>query len=133
MVSPDCFAAVVVMSIITVGREFFLWPISGHISTVTAVAIIQVCDVRLSRPLRWAYLPPLLIVVAMRLLTFDGGLAAPVWSALAAGTLIGVGTVAAERRPVCSRRCQTRVMCPPEIGTPAGVIRFVHGTPVTQE
>ncbi len=95
------FAAVVVMSIITVGREFFLWPVSGHISTVTGVAIIQVCEVRLSRPLRWAYLLALPITVAVRALAFEGGLAVPMWSALAAGTFIGGGTVAARRGGRC--------------------------------
>jgi hypothetical protein len=82
--------ALSLMSVVTVGRQFAHWPISGHVTTTVAVCIIQLGDLHLPRLLRMLYLVPLPIVVAIRLFVFDRGLGAPLVSALVAGVLIGV-------------------------------------------
>ncbi|UCE62069.1 MAG: hypothetical protein JSU63_10220 [Phycisphaerales bacterium] len=93
------FIAVVAMSVITVGREFYSWPVSGHVSTVTAVALMQLRERRLPGAWRFAYLLPLPVLVSVRIFVFDVGLAAPLWTALLAGVGIGLGTVALGRAP----------------------------------
>ena len=98
--------AIVFMTVITVGRVLRLWPVSGHVTTVLAVAIIQLCDARLPRSLRLTYWAPLPILIAVRLLSFDRGFAPALWLALLAGTTIGIGTIGVGCLP--QMRCRSR-------------------------
>ena len=61
------------MCVVTFGREFQGWPISGHLSCVLAVALIQLGDARLSLYERLAYAIPLPIVLVIRWGWFDRG------------------------------------------------------------
>lgn len=62
----------VVITVATVGREFLNWNISGHLTCVLAVALVQAVDPRLSFNERVLYLVPLPIVLAIRWWEFDG-------------------------------------------------------------
>jgi hypothetical protein len=81
------------MSVATVGREFFGWPLSGHVLTVAGVTVIQVTDGRLPRWLRQSYVVSATVVVAFRALVLDRGISAPLWLGMAVGLVIGAGTV----------------------------------------
>ena len=59
------------MSVIPAGRDFFAWPISGHLSDILAVALIQSRDQRLSKWERGAYYLPLPIILYLRWFQFD--------------------------------------------------------------
>jgi hypothetical protein len=63
----------VAMTIVTVGREFGHWNISGHLSCVLAVALVQSTDRRLSVAERFCYWIPLPIVLFIRWFLFDQG------------------------------------------------------------
>ncbi len=89
--------AAAAMTVITLGREFLGWPVSGHVTTVIAIAIIQSQEGRLSRPLRLAYWVPLPILIVTRWLHFDGGLASSLYLALLAGGMIGGGAIVCKR------------------------------------
>lgn len=60
-----------VMTAVTTGREFFAWPISGHLTCVTAVALVQSTDSRLPPWERLLYWTPVPIVLYMRCRIFD--------------------------------------------------------------
>jgi hypothetical protein len=64
-------AAMVPISIVPVGREFLAWPVSGHLTDMLALAMIQGLDRRLPRWERVAYVAPLPIVLYIRLTRFD--------------------------------------------------------------
>jgi len=63
----------VAMTVVTVGREFRSWPISGHLSCVLAVAIVQLADPRLHPGERLLYWIPLPVVLGIRWWLFDRG------------------------------------------------------------
>jgi hypothetical protein len=92
------------MSILPAGRDFFAWPISGHLSDILAVALIQSVDRRLAAWERVAYWLPLPAIAALRLALFDErGHAESVHAALAAlamfaAYLLGLGVVRAARQ-----------------------------------
>lgn len=67
------FALLVAMTVVCTGRDFLHWPISGHLSCVLAVAIVQFRDVRLPLAERLLYWFPLPIVLAIRWWIFDQG------------------------------------------------------------
>ena len=89
--------AVAGMTVITVGREFGHWPISGHVTTVTATAIIQCVDARLPRLLRALYWVPWPLAVCIRVVCFDHGWAEPLWLAVVLGGALGGGAVLMSR------------------------------------
>lgn len=76
-------AMLAAMTVVTVGREFFAWTISGHLGCVLAVAIAQSADARLSTVERLLYWAPLPAVLAIRWLIFDKGQHAQTWAAVA--------------------------------------------------
>jgi hypothetical protein len=74
LVSPRWWghvSAMVPISIVPVGRELFHWPISGHLTDMLALAMIQGLDRRLPWWERMAYVIPLPIVLTIRLTRFD--------------------------------------------------------------
>jgi len=85
-------AALAVLTTITLGREFLVWPISGHVTCVVAVAIIQSRDAGLRPALRLAYWLPVPIVVLVRIFGIEGTVDTPLLTGLAAGTVVGAAT-----------------------------------------
>ena len=79
---------VIPMSVIPFGREFLGWRISGHLSDMWAVALIQSLDGRLYRWERLIYWGPVPIVLWIRLSRFDVGGHWETFNALIAGTLM---------------------------------------------
>jgi hypothetical protein len=67
------FAMLVAMTLVCTGRDFLHWPISGHLSCVLAVAIVQFWDVRLPLGERLLYWLPLPMVLGIRWFVFDQG------------------------------------------------------------
>jgi hypothetical protein len=84
------FGLVVAMTVITNGREFLGWPMSGHVTDVTAVALLQTFDSRLPRWLRALYWIPLPILVTMRLTVNGAPGHAPLLGGLTTGLILGV-------------------------------------------
>ena len=81
---------VVAMTLATVGRTYWGWMISGHLSCVLAIALVQSADGRLSRIERAAYWIPVPIVLFLRfaLLEHDGHFAT--YAGLAFGLTWGI-------------------------------------------
>lgn len=99
----DCWwrarlAAAAAMTLCTVGRQWWGWNVSGHVSTVLATALLQGADSRLSWRVRSLYWVPLPLVLAIRIGVLDRGLAAPLGWGLLAGTAIGGGALLCGRR-----------------------------------
>jgi len=67
------FGLLVAMTVVCFGRHFFGWDISGHLSCVLAVALVQTADRRLPVAERAAYWAPLPLVLAIRWFLFDEG------------------------------------------------------------
>jgi len=65
------FGLLVAMTVVCFGREFAGWSISGHLSCVLAVALVQTADRRLPAVERAAYWAPLPIVLWIRWFLFD--------------------------------------------------------------
>jgi hypothetical protein len=87
------FALVVAMTAVTVGRAYLHWNISGHLSCVGAVALVQWARPELRPAERWFYLFPLPLVLALRWLRFDHGdhwqtYSALIFGGIAAGIVI---------------------------------------------
>ena len=85
--------AIIFMTNSTVGRAWAQWPVSGHVTTVLATALIQTTEPRLPHIVRILYWTPLPVLVAIRIGVFDGGFGAPLGWALLTGIAIGGGTV----------------------------------------
>ena len=66
-------ALVAIVSVSTVGRAFLHWPISGHLTCVFAVALVQSADPRLAVLERLLYWLPLPVVLSIRWWVFDLG------------------------------------------------------------
>ena len=66
-------ALLVAMTVVTSGRAFLGWEISGHLSCVLAIAIVQAADARLGAIERLLYWIPLPIVLVIRWTLFDQG------------------------------------------------------------
>ena len=66
-------ATLVAMSVVTVGRQYRYWPISGHLSCVLAVALVQTADPRLPWFERIIYWIPVPIVLFLRFAVFERG------------------------------------------------------------
>jgi hypothetical protein len=91
------FALLVAITVATVGREFFGWPLSGHLTCMLAVALVQAVDTRLpltERALYWIPLPILLLIRAFR---FDGDNHWPTYYALIYGACVAVPVMVAAR------------------------------------
>lgn len=92
--SPSWWARlllVVPMSVIPSGREFLGWKISGHLTDMWAVALIQSVDGRLRCRERLAYWLPVPIVLWIRWFHFDIGGHGETFAALVAGTIMFLG------------------------------------------
>jgi hypothetical protein len=76
------FALVVAMTAVTVGRAYFGWNISGHLSCVGAVALVQWAAPEVRPGERWFYGFPLPFVLGLRWFKFDQGDHWPTYSAL---------------------------------------------------
>ena len=75
-------AVFVAMSVVTVGRQYRYWPISGHLSCVLAVALVQTADPRLPWFERVIYWIPVPIVLCLRLAVLERGGHAGTYNAL---------------------------------------------------
>lgn len=91
------FALLAVVTVATVGREFLHWPISGHLTCVLAVALVQLADPRLPLPERVLYGVPLPIVLLLRWTRFDEGDHAQTYYALLVGCLAAVPSILVAR------------------------------------
>lgn len=65
------FIMLAAMTVVTVGRDFLGWTISGHLSCVLAVALVQASDRRLAGWERVLYSIPLPVVAYVRWFLFD--------------------------------------------------------------
>jgi hypothetical protein len=63
--------AMIPISIVPLGREFCRWPVSGHLTDMLALAMIQALDEELPMWERIAYVFPLPTVLSLRFLCFD--------------------------------------------------------------
>lgn len=59
------------MSIVPIGRVFFNWNISGHLTDILAAAVIQTMDKRLRILEKMGYWTPLPVIVYIRWFIFD--------------------------------------------------------------
>ena len=94
--SPSWWARlllVVPMSVIPAGRELLGWNLSGHLTDMWAVALIQSVDRRLSRWERLAYWVPVPVVLWIRWFLFDAGGHWETFNAFIAGTTMFLGYV----------------------------------------
>lgn len=66
-------AMIVAMTAATVGRQYWAWPISGHLSCTLAIALVQSGDARRAAAERIAYWIPVAIVVYLRLALLEQG------------------------------------------------------------
>lgn len=91
------FAGLGAITLATVGREFLGWPLSGHLTCVLAVALIQAADPRLVPTERMLYWTPLPIVLLLRWYRFDGDDHGQTYYALLVGVGAAVPAVLAAR------------------------------------
>jgi hypothetical protein len=89
------FALLVAMTVVCAGRDFLHWPISGHLSCVLAVALVQAWDGRLSLAERLLYWLPLPIVLVIRWSVFDQGQHGQTYTALIFAVATGLAVAAA--------------------------------------
>jgi hypothetical protein len=66
-------ALLAAMTVVSAGRDFCKWNISGHLSCVLAVALVQTADPRLTAAHKLFYWLPLPIVLGIRWWIFDQG------------------------------------------------------------
>ena len=83
-------AVLVAMSVVTVGRQYRYWPISGHLSCVLAVALVQTADPRLPWFERVIYWIPVPIVLFLRFAVFERGAHSGTYNALLFAFLVAV-------------------------------------------
>ncbi len=86
-------ALLLAMTVVTVGREFLHWPISGHLSCVLAVALVQSADPRLFLAERWMVWLPVPIVIVIRWWLFDQGQHEQTYNALLFAIVVAVPVV----------------------------------------
>ena len=99
-------ALIVAMTTVTVGRAYFGWNISGHLSCVGTVALVQLAAPQIRPIERWFYCFPLPFVLALRWFKFDNGdhwqtYSALIFSGVAAS--VGIGCSRLARRPRVAR------------------------------
>jgi len=73
------------MSIVPMGRVFFNWNISGHLTDILAAALIQTTDKRLHTLEKILYWLPLPVILYVRWFFFDTGGQGETLNALVAG------------------------------------------------
>jgi hypothetical protein len=91
--SGYCGARLALLGAITVatcGREFLGWRLSGHLTCVLAVALVQATDPRLLLGERVLYFVPLPIVLLIRWYRFDGNDHWQTYYALIVGTCAAI-------------------------------------------
>ncbi len=76
------------MSIIPMGREFFNWNISGHLTDMLAAAMIQTADGRLQTLEKIVYWHPIPVILYIRWFLFDTRGHQETFNALIAGFFI---------------------------------------------
>jgi len=87
-------ALIAAMTTVTVGRAYFGWNISGHLSCVGTVALVQLAAPQVRSAERWLCCLPLPFVLALRWFKFDNGDHWQTYSALIfslVAALIGIG------------------------------------------
>jgi hypothetical protein len=92
------FALLVAMTVVCTGRDFLHWPISGHLSCVLAVALVQAWDLRLPFAERLLVWLPLPIVLVIRWWLFDQGQHGQTYRALLFAVLAALPVVLAGRQ-----------------------------------
>jgi hypothetical protein len=75
-------AMVFAMTVVTVGRQYFGWEISGHLSCVLPIALVQTAAVDLPRIERVLYWIPVPTVLYLRLAILEHGGHSATWAAL---------------------------------------------------
>jgi hypothetical protein len=85
------------ITVATVGREFLGWHLSGHLTCILAVALVQAADLRLAPTERVLYWIPLPIVLLMRWYRFDGDGHWQTYHALIIGACAAVPVMLAAR------------------------------------
>ncbi|MCP4656681.1 MAG: hypothetical protein GY856_14810 [bacterium] len=73
---------VILMAVVVVGREFSGWKISGHLTSVLIVALIQSLDSTSGKVVRFLYWIPVPIVLVIRWLVLDHGDHVPTFAAV---------------------------------------------------
>lgn len=73
------------MAIVPIGRQYFSWNISGHLTDMLAVAMIQTVDERLPTLEKIAYWLPIPVILYIRWFLFDTGGHGETFNALIAG------------------------------------------------
>ncbi len=91
------FLLLVAITVATAGREFLGWHLSGHLTCVLAVALVQAADPRLALTERALYWIPLPIVLFMRWYKFDGDDHWQTYYALIVGTCVAIPVMLAAR------------------------------------
>ena len=86
-------AVLIAMTVVTVGRQYRYWPISGHLSCVLAVALVQTADPRLPRLERVIYWIPVPIVLCLRLALIERGGHSGTYNALVFAFLVAVAGI----------------------------------------
>jgi hypothetical protein len=79
--------------IIVIFKEYLGWTISGHVTMVLLVAMLQTADRRLPAWLRACYWVPLPIVAAMRIFVLHGGVETGLTTGLIVGGALGALTL----------------------------------------
>lgn len=76
------------MAIVPIGREFFQWNISGHLTDILAAAMIQTADKRLRTLEKIIYWLPIPVILYIRWFLFDTGGHRETYNALIVGIFI---------------------------------------------
>jgi len=85
------------ITVATCGREFLGWRLSGHLTCILAVALVQATDPRLPLSERSLYWIPLPIVLLIRWYRFDGNDHWQTYHALLVGTCVAIPVMLAAR------------------------------------
>lgn len=91
------FALLVAITVATVGREFLDWNLSGHLTCILAVALVQTTDPRIALTERIPYWIPLPIVLLIRWYEFDGDNHWQTYNALIVASALAVPVMLAAR------------------------------------
>jgi hypothetical protein len=96
-------ALIAAMTTVTVGRAYFGWNISGHLSCVGTVALVQLAALGIRPAERWFYCLPLPFVLVLRWFRFDNGDHWQTYSALMFSGIAATVGIACSRLALRSR------------------------------
>ena len=90
-------AMVAAMTVVCWGRHFWGWHISGHLSCVLAVALVQTFVPRLDWPERLIYWAPVPMVLYIRWAAFDLGVHAQSYFAILFAVIVSLTPITVSR------------------------------------